>query len=128
MADITRRIEELSDGDGGFRKLSTRQILRMAKKAGANNFHAEWASSVFDALLGPFLTVEKRQRLEASLSAASVSGSLGMTDEVGDLLFVAVNLARKAGVDPETALIGCNKKFEISIRNNLICDVSTVQT
>ena len=35
-----------------------------------------------------------------------------ITDEVGDLLFVAVNLARKAGVDPETALIGCNKKFE----------------
>ena len=35
-----------------------------------------------------------------------------VTDEVGDLLFVAVNLARKAGVDPETALIGCNKKFE----------------
>ena len=31
---------------------------------------------------------------------------------MGDLLFVAVNLARKAGVDPETALIGCNKKFE----------------
>ena len=35
-----------------------------------------------------------------------------ITDEVGDLLFVAVNLARKAGVDPETALIRCNKKFE----------------
>jgi MazG family protein len=35
-----------------------------------------------------------------------------INDEVGDLLFVAVNLARKAGVDPETALIGCNKKFE----------------
>jgi uncharacterized protein YabN with tetrapyrrole methylase and pyrophosphatase domain len=35
-----------------------------------------------------------------------------ITDEVGDLLFVAVNLARKAGVNPETALIGCNKKFE----------------
>ena len=35
-----------------------------------------------------------------------------LTDEVGDLLFVTVNLARKAGVDPETALISCNKKFE----------------
>ena len=33
-------------------------------------------------------------------------------DEVGDLLFVAVNLARKAGVDPETALQNCNLKFE----------------
>lgn len=33
-------------------------------------------------------------------------------DEVGDLLFVAVNLARKAGIDPETALQSCNLKFE----------------
>ena len=33
-------------------------------------------------------------------------------DEVGDVLFVAVNLARRAGVDPETALMGCNSKFE----------------
>jgi len=33
-------------------------------------------------------------------------------DEVGDLLFVAVNLARKAGIDPETALQTCNLKFE----------------
>tara|TARA_B100001093_G_scaffold237562_1_gene227613 strand:- start:468 stop:1373 length:906 start_codon:yes stop_codon:yes gene_type:complete len=33
-------------------------------------------------------------------------------DEVGDLLFVVVNLARKAGVDPETALQNCNFKFE----------------
>ncbi len=37
-------------------------------------------------------------------------------DEVGDILFVAVNLARKVGVDPETALIGCNNKFERRFR------------
>jgi len=33
-------------------------------------------------------------------------------DEVGDLLFVAVNVARKAGIDPETALQHGNSKFE----------------
>ena len=33
-------------------------------------------------------------------------------DEIGDLFFVAINLARKAGVDPETALQNCNLKFE----------------
>jgi len=37
-------------------------------------------------------------------------------DEVGDVLFVAVNLARRAGVDPETALMGCNSKFEQRFR------------
>ncbi len=33
-------------------------------------------------------------------------------DEMGDVLFVAANLARKAGVDPETALRRANAKFE----------------
>lgn len=37
-------------------------------------------------------------------------------DEVGDVLFVAVNLARRAGVDPETALMACNSKFESRFR------------
>jgi len=32
--------------------------------------------------------------------------------EIGDILFVAANLARKAGIDPETALIETNRKFE----------------
>jgi len=33
-------------------------------------------------------------------------------DEMGDVLFVAANLARKAGIDPETALRRANAKFE----------------
>ena len=37
-------------------------------------------------------------------------------DEIGDILFVASNIARKAGVDPETALLGCNRKFETRFR------------
>ncbi|MFN7928615.1 MAG: nucleoside triphosphate pyrophosphohydrolase [Blastocatellia bacterium] len=34
-----------------------------------------------------------------------------VTEEVGDLLFVAVNLARKLGVEPENALKAANRKF-----------------
>lgn len=39
-----------------------------------------------------------------------------LTDEVGDLLFTVVNLARKAGIDPETALRSTNRKFETRFR------------
>ena len=34
-----------------------------------------------------------------------------LQDELGDMLFVMANLARKIGVDPEVALRGANHKF-----------------
>jgi len=39
-----------------------------------------------------------------------------LADEVGDLLFVAVNVARFLGIDPETALRRCNRKFSRRFR------------
>ena len=37
-------------------------------------------------------------------------------EEVGDLLFSALNVARFVGVDPETALQSANRKFESRFR------------
>ncbi len=39
-----------------------------------------------------------------------------LRDEIGDLLFCCVNLARKLDIDPETALRGGNAKFERRFR------------
>ncbi len=45
------------------------------------------------------------------LSARAGNNGRNLADEVGDLLFVAVNAARFLGIDPETALKRSNRKF-----------------
>lgn len=45
------------------------------------------------------------------LRAAVTEGPEAITDELGDLLFMAVNLARHLGVDPQQALAATNAKF-----------------
>jgi ATP diphosphatase len=51
---------------------------------------------------------EETQELRAELSVAD---PVRLTDEVGDLLFVLANLARKLNLDPETCLRHANEKF-----------------
>jgi tetrapyrrole methylase family protein / MazG family protein len=48
--------------------------------------------------------------------AQSQQNSTKVVEEVGDLLFVAVNVARFMGVDPETALRRSNEKFSRRFR------------
>jgi len=61
--------------------------------------------------------LQKLHEEAAELVAAGCSeDSRRVTDEVGDLLFVAVNVARFLGVDPETALRRSNKKFNRRFR------------
>ena len=51
---------------------------------------------------------EEVHELRAELPAADPAR---LTDEVGDILFVLANLARKLGLDPETCLRHANDKF-----------------
>src|SRR4029077_18162688 len=64
---------------------------------------------------GPLEKVKEEVReLEAELSSertAPRSPLPAVQDEVGDLLFAVVNLARKLGVDPEAVLARANDKF-----------------
>jgi tetrapyrrole methylase family protein/MazG family protein len=77
----------------------------------------------WDSLKGVFekLDEEKREILQAILSSHGVpdsaakkrpsAPSANLEEEVGDLLFAAVNVARFVGVDPEIALKKANRKF-----------------
>jgi ATP diphosphatase len=54
--------------------------------------------------------VEVEQEL-ADAAANEAGARDALTDEIGDLLFAVVNLARKAGVQPGAALDRANRKF-----------------
>jgi ATP diphosphatase len=57
-----------------------------------------------------------REELDEVLEAMSENDPQAIAEEIGDLLFVAVNLARHLKVDPEAALRGANAKFERRFR------------
>jgi ATP diphosphatase len=57
-----------------------------------------------------------REELDEVLEAMSANDEEAMAEEIGDLLFVVVNLARHLKADPETALRAANTKFERRFR------------
>ncbi|KAF0865324.1 nucleoside triphosphate pyrophosphohydrolase [Pseudomonas sp. LD120] len=57
-----------------------------------------------------------REELDEVLEAMADNDPAAITDEIGDLLFVVVNLARHLKVDPESALRGANAKFDRRFR------------
>ncbi len=75
---------------------------RMTQKAAGVGF--DWAS--------PDEVLEKvREELAEVTEVAAASDRSRRQDELGDLLFTIVNLARHLKIDPEAALAGANTKF-----------------
>jgi nucleoside triphosphate diphosphatase len=61
----------------------------------------------------PGPVVDKIREETDEIEAALASGDRGkIAEEIGDLMFTAINLARVSGVDPESALRATNAKFE----------------
>jgi ATP diphosphatase len=86
------------------------RALKLQAKAGRVGFDWNDARAVLAKIR------EEADEIEAELAAEAGSNAqvrrAAVQDEVGDLLFAVVNLARHLDVEPEAALRGANAKFE----------------
>ncbi len=78
------------------------RALKLQDKAGAVGF--DWND--------PRAVLAKIREEADEVEQALDQGDAGVTAEVGDLLFAAVNLARHLKADPESLLRATNQKFE----------------
>ena len=83
------------------------RAYQMTAKASRVGFDWQRVDDILDKLN------EETAELKEAISRGS---SDRISDEIGDLLFTAVNIARTLNIDPETALERSNRKFERRFR------------
>ncbi len=93
----------------------SRSVLRGMPKAlpsllGAHEIGTRVAAVGFDWAKADDV-LDKIEEEVAELRAAQAEGRERMEEEMGDLLFAIANLARKLGIEPESALRRANQKF-----------------
>lgn len=84
------------------------RALKLTRRAARVGFDWPTPEAVLDKL------AEETKELQDEIAAGAPADRLA--DEVGDMLFVLANLARKLGLDPETCLRQANGKFERRFR------------
>ncbi len=94
--------------DGIARNLpAVTRALKLQRRAARVGFDWPSAAPVFDKIA---------EEVDEARYALADGDSQAMQEEIGDLLFAVVNLARKAEIDPEQALRASNRKFESRFR------------
>lgn len=67
--------------------------------------------------MAPVLDKIREELAEVTAELGQPDNRLRVEEEIGDLFFAVINLARHAGVDGETALRRANRKFETRFRS-----------
>jgi len=108
IASASRPDSERSLLDGIPKKIpALYRAYQMTAKAARVGFDWQRLEDIFDKLN------EEAGELKEAVSLGDREQIAG---EIGDLLFVAVNIARTLDIDPETALERSNRKFERRFR------------
>jgi tetrapyrrole methylase family protein/MazG family protein/ATP diphosphatase len=81
--------------------------LKISKKAAKVGFDWQETEHIFDKL---------NEEVAELRSAIDNADTANIAEEIGDLLFVVVNLARKFDIEPENALKKTNRKFRRRFR------------
>lgn len=83
------------------------RAAKLQKKAGKVGF--DWPDAI--GIVGKIEEEFDEVKEELAKHTEGDKASPELQAEIGDLLFIVTNLARKLGVDPEVALEGTNEKF-----------------
>lgn len=87
------------------------RAVKLQRKAGEVGFDWDDARHIIGKIR------EETDEVAAEMGAPGEPATPALAEEIGDLLFVVANLARKVSVDPEQALRGANAKFERRFRH-----------
>ena len=87
---------------------------KLQKRAARVGFDWPDAEPVFDKVLEE---VAELREAAAATDPSSAAANSTVAEEIGDLLFACVNLARHLGVEPEGALRAANAKFTARFRH-----------
>lgn len=92
------------------------RAYKLSKRAARVGFDFEHPEQTADKVGEELAEVREAAANARAADGAAVEPSQETFEEVGDLLFAAANLARKLGVDAESALRAANVKFERRFR------------
>jgi ATP diphosphatase len=110
-AERAARVQTSSQLDGVALALpAMTRAYKLQKRAAEAGF--DWGET--SAVLGA--VDEELAEVREALARGSEQTSVAVMEEIGDLMFACVNLARFVGMDPEMVLRRANSKFEARFR------------
>lgn len=87
------------------------RAVKLQKRAATVGLEFTQARSALDKLKEEVFELEQAMEAYQQQGASAQSAEDRMIDELGDVLFSSVNVARKLAINPESALRGANQKF-----------------